>query len=63
MRRSMDVSILFVAAVVTNVGHGEAGLTAGMFAGVSFDGGQTWARASSEQRQSRRRMLRPELLV
>jgi hypothetical protein len=27
---------------VTNVGHGEAGLTAGMFEGVSFDGGQTW---------------------
>jgi hypothetical protein len=29
--------------VVTNVGHREAGLEAGMFAGVSFDGGQTWA--------------------
>src|SRR5215470_14213605 len=29
---------------VTNVGHGEAGLTAGMFEGVSFDGGKTWAR-------------------
>src|SRR5512133_3771151 len=29
---------------VTNVGHGEAGLTAGMFEGVSFDGGQTWTR-------------------
>ncbi len=86
MRRSMAVSILFVAAmvasvvasvpatatptnvdvsrrhlneseeaiavnptnpenivVVTNVGHREAGLTAGMLAGVSFDGGQTWA--------------------
>ena len=28
---------------VTNVGHGEAGLTAGMFEGVSFDGGKTWA--------------------
>jgi hypothetical protein len=28
--------------VVTNVGHGEAGLTAGMFEGVSFDGGATW---------------------
>src|SRR3989441_3497195 len=28
--------------VVTNVGHKEAGLTAGMFEGVSFDGGQTW---------------------
>ena len=27
---------------VTNVGHGEAGLTAGMFEGVSFDGGKTW---------------------
>src|SRR6266496_3208613 len=86
MRRSMAVSILFVAAmvasvvasvpatatptnvdvsrrhlneseeaiavnptnpenivVVTNVGHREAGLTAGMLAGLSFDGGQTWA--------------------
>ncbi len=30
--------------VVTNVGHREAGLTAGMFEGVSFDGGRTWAR-------------------
>src|SRR6266566_8948446 len=29
--------------VVTNVGHREAGLSAGMFEGVSFDGGQTWA--------------------
>jgi len=29
--------------VVTNVGHREAGLEAGMLAGVSFDGGQTWA--------------------
>ena len=28
--------------VVTNVGHLEAGLTAGMFEGVSFDGGSTW---------------------
>jgi hypothetical protein len=28
--------------VVTNVGHREAGLTAGMFEGVSFDGGATW---------------------
>src|SRR5438874_598170 len=27
---------------VTNVGHAEAGLTAGMFEGVSFDGGKTW---------------------
>src|SRR5690348_18474378 len=27
---------------VTNVGHGEAGLAAGMFEGVSFDGGKTW---------------------
>ncbi|HET7522640.1 MAG TPA: hypothetical protein VFJ79_00695, partial [Acidimicrobiales bacterium] len=27
---------------VTNIGHGEAGLTAGMFEGVSFDGGKTW---------------------
>jgi BNR/Asp-box repeat len=86
MRRSMVVSILFVAAmiasvvasvpamatptnvdvsrrhlneseeaiavnptnpenivVVTNVGHREAGLAAGMLAGVSFDGGHTWA--------------------
>jgi len=29
---------------VTNVGHGEAGLTAGMFEGVSFDGGKMWTR-------------------
>jgi hypothetical protein len=29
--------------VFTNVGHGEAGLTAGMFLGVSFDGGASWA--------------------
>src|SRR5213596_1615450 len=29
--------------IVTNIGHGEAGLTAGMFEGVSFDGGKTWA--------------------
>src|SRR6266704_971490 len=29
---------------VTNVGHVEAGLTAGMFEGVSFDGGKTWTR-------------------
>ncbi len=28
--------------VVTNVGHREAGLSAGMFEGVSFDGGKTW---------------------
>src|SRR5712664_4195995 len=28
--------------VVTNVGHREAELTAGMFEGVSFDGGATW---------------------
>src|SRR6266567_444164 len=27
---------------VTNVGHAEAGLTAGMLEGVSFDGGRTW---------------------
>src|SRR5690348_15041304 len=27
---------------VTNVGHAEAGLTAGMFEGISFDGGKTW---------------------
>src|SRR2546428_14025733 len=30
--------------VVANVGHREAGLTAGMFEGVSFDGGATWTR-------------------
>jgi len=30
--------------VFTNVGHAEAGLTAGMFLGVSFDGGATWTR-------------------
>jgi hypothetical protein len=29
---------------VTNVGHAEAGLAAGMFEGVSFDGGKTWTR-------------------
>jgi hypothetical protein len=29
---------------VTNVGHLEAGLAAGMFEGTSFDGGQTWTR-------------------
>ena len=28
--------------VVTNIGHREAGLTAGMFEAVSFDGGATW---------------------
>jgi hypothetical protein len=28
--------------VVTNIGHREAGLTAGMFEGVSFNGGVTW---------------------
>lgn len=28
--------------VVTNIGHREAGLTAGMFEGISFDGGATW---------------------
>ncbi|MGE5139801.1 MAG: sialidase family protein, partial [Rudaea sp.] len=28
--------------VVTNIGHREAGLSAGMFEGVSFDGGATW---------------------
>jgi hypothetical protein len=31
--------------VVTNVGHREAGLPAGMFEGVSFDGGATWRRS------------------
>jgi BNR/Asp-box repeat len=30
--------------IFTNVGHAEAGLTAGMFLGVSFDGGKTWTR-------------------
>ena len=29
--------------IVTNVGHKEAGLKAGMFEGVSFDGGRTWS--------------------
>src|SRR5512142_912857 len=28
--------------VMTNIGHREAGLTAGMFLAVSFDGGTTW---------------------
>src|SRR5512142_1591945 len=28
--------------IVTNVGHREAGLTAGMLKAVSFDGGNTW---------------------
>jgi hypothetical protein len=31
--------------IVTNVGHQEAGLSAGMFEGVSFDGGTTWKRS------------------
>jgi hypothetical protein len=30
--------------ILTNVGHTEAGLTAGMFLAVSFDGGTTWTR-------------------
>jgi hypothetical protein len=30
--------------IVTNVGHAEAGLTAGMLESVSFDGGATWSR-------------------
>jgi hypothetical protein len=30
--------------VFTNIGHTEAGLTAGMFLAVSFDGGATWTR-------------------
>jgi len=30
--------------VFTNVGHQEAGLAAGMFLAVSFDGGSTWSR-------------------
>jgi hypothetical protein len=30
--------------VVSNVGHREAGLTAGMFEGISFDGGLTWTK-------------------
>jgi hypothetical protein len=30
--------------ILANVGHGEAGLSAGMFEGVSFDGGQTWTK-------------------
>src|SRR6266576_2099952 len=30
--------------IVTNIGHAEAGLTAGMFLAVSFDGGATWTR-------------------
>lgn len=29
--------------ISTNIGHREAGLTAGMFLAVSLDGGQTWA--------------------
>jgi BNR/Asp-box repeat len=28
--------------IFTNIGHAEAGLTAGMFLAVSFDGGATW---------------------
>jgi hypothetical protein len=28
--------------IITNIGHREAGLTSGVFKGVSFDGGQTW---------------------
>src|SRR5437764_5856654 len=30
--------------MVSNIGHLEAGLTSGMFEGVSFDGGLTWTR-------------------
>src|SRR5512138_1236469 len=30
--------------IFTNIGHREAGLTAGMFLAVSFDGGATWTR-------------------
>src|SRR5205085_9221123 len=30
--------------VFTNIGHFEAGLTAGMLLAVSFDGGATWTR-------------------
>jgi hypothetical protein len=30
--------------IVTNVGHAEAGLSAGMFEGVSFDRGKTWTK-------------------
>src|SRR6266702_4089513 len=30
--------------IFTNVGHREAGLTAGMFLAVSFDGGTTWTK-------------------
>lgn len=30
--------------VFTNIGHLEAGLSAGMFLAVSFDGGKTWSR-------------------
>ncbi len=30
--------------MVTNIGHVEVGLTAGMFEAVSFDGGSTWSR-------------------
>jgi hypothetical protein len=30
--------------IVTNFGHRESGTTAGMFEGVSFDGGDTWTR-------------------
>jgi BNR/Asp-box repeat protein len=30
--------------VISNIGHTEAGLTAGMFEGVTFDGGMTWTR-------------------
>jgi BNR/Asp-box repeat len=30
--------------VFTNIGHREAGITTGMFLGVSFDGGTTWTK-------------------
>src|SRR5512138_816605 len=30
--------------IFTNIGHREAGLSAGMFLAVSFDGGTTWTR-------------------
>ena len=30
--------------IITNIGHVEAGLTAGLFKAVSFDGGLTWTK-------------------
>jgi hypothetical protein len=38
--------------VFTNIGHREAGITTGMFLGVSFDGGATWLKRIVGQNDS-----------